>query len=110
LQIILKGEYIIVSLIFGYVYLLFGCLCLITGIFIPNSMVGKIIIRSRKVLDTEKYIKIYKITNILVGIFAIFMGFTILKKGFGYTAILNLPFLLIMFIGGHYRDKLIIRS
>lgn len=98
-----------VSLFFGYVYLLFGCLSIIMGIFIPNSMVGKIIIRSRKVLNTEEYIKIHKITNILAGIFAIFMGFIILKKGFGYTAILNLPFLLIIFVGGHYRDKLLVK-
>ena len=34
-----------VSLFFGYVYLLFGCLSIIMGIFIPNSMIGKIIIR-----------------------------------------------------------------
>jgi len=98
------------SLIWGYIYLLIGFLSIIIGVFIPNSVVGKIVIRSKKVSNSEKYIKRHKITSIFAGIFALFIGFIFFKKGLGYSGLLNIPLLLIIFVGGHYRDKLLIKN
>jgi uncharacterized membrane protein YqaE (UPF0057 family) len=94
---------------FGYVYLLLGCLSIIIAIFLPNAMVEKMIIRSKKVLNTEEYIKRHKILSILAGIFAIFVGFIFLKKGFRYASTFNLPLLLIVFVGCYFRDKLLLK-
>lgn len=94
---------------FGYVYLLLGCLSIIIVIFLPNAMMVKIIIRSKKVLNTQEYIKRHKILTILAGIYAIFVGFVFLKKGFRYASIFNLPLLLIVFVGAHFRDKLLVK-
>lgn len=97
-----------ISSLLGYLYLLTGCLSII-GALMPDRMVVRIIIRSKKVLNTEEYIKRYKIVGALVGLFALFIGLIIFKKGFSYASILILPFLLIIFVGVYFRDKLLIK-
>ncbi|GAA0718967.1 hypothetical protein GCM10008905_06350 [Clostridium malenominatum] len=72
-------------------------------------MYKKMTIRSRRVKDTEEYIKRSKIIGILIGVLAILTGIVILVKGGKYFPIFNFLILSTILIGGYFRDKLLIK-
>ena len=93
---------------FAYVYLVLGGIAIILEL-LPENIYKKMIIRSHRVKDTEEYIKRSKITGIVTGVLALLTGIVILVKGFEYFTIFNSIMLITIFIGGYFRDKLLIK-